>query len=80
MAKRVVLLLATVGLTIATCRAEERGVALLRWHETIRPRQGEASWTAIPWITDLWEARQKAAQEGKPIFVWSASGDPLGCT
>jgi hypothetical protein len=80
MAKRIVLLLATVGFASATCSAEDHSETLLRWHETIRPRRGEASWATIPWITDLWEARQKAAQEGKPIFVWSASGDPLGCT
>jgi hypothetical protein len=49
-------------------------------HAMIRPQAGEAKWAEIPWITDLWEARQKAAAEGKPIFFRSASGDPLGCT
>jgi hypothetical protein len=46
----------------------------------IKPRPGEASWTEIPWLTDLWEARKRAAAEGKPIFVWMASGQSLGCT
>jgi hypothetical protein len=46
----------------------------------IKPRPGEASWEEIPWMTNLWAARKKAALEGKPLFVWSASADPLGCT
>jgi hypothetical protein len=51
-----------------------------RLREMIRPHAGEAKWAQIPWLTDLWEARKKAAAEGKPIFVWSAGGEPLGCT
>jgi hypothetical protein len=46
----------------------------------IKPRPGEANWAEIPWMTNLWEARKKAALEGKPLFVWSASADALGCT
>jgi hypothetical protein len=46
----------------------------------IKPRPGEAPWAEIPWIADLYEARKKAAAEGKPLFVWSASGESLGCT
>ena len=53
---------------------------LLRLHPTIMPRPGEAPWADVPWETDLWEARKKAAAQGKPIFVWSANGEPLGCT
>jgi hypothetical protein len=49
-------------------------------HALIKPRAGEAAWQEISWLTDLAEARRKAAAEGKPIFVWSASGEPLGCT
>jgi hypothetical protein len=48
--------------------------------EMIKPRPGEANWAEIPWMTNLWEARRKAAAEGKPLFVWSASADALGCT
>jgi hypothetical protein len=46
----------------------------------IKPRAGEAPWEEISWMTNLWEARTKAAAEGKPLFVWSASADVLGCT
>jgi len=34
----------------------------------------------IPWMTDLWEARKKAAAEGKPLLVWVGDGHPLGWT
>lgn len=38
----------------------------------IRPQPGESPWTEIPWLTDLHEARRKAAAEGKPLFVQAA--------
>ena len=56
------------------------GEEWLRLHALIKPRPGESPWQTIPWLTDLQEARQKAAQEGKPLFVWSAAADPIGCT
>src|SRR5262249_43104752 len=59
---------------------QQRHDSLMRLHPMIRPRGGEAAWSNIAWITDLWEARKKAAAEGKPIFVWSAEADPMGCT
>ena len=37
-------------------------------------------WTQIPWETDLAAARQRAAREGKPLFLWIMDGHPLGCT
>jgi hypothetical protein len=43
-------------------------------HKLIRPQPGESRWMDIPWQTSLWQARQKAAKEGKPMFVWSGSG------
>lgn len=46
----------------------------------IKPHPGEAPWSEIPWMTDAWEARQKAAKEGKPIFAWLPNGEPCGCT
>ena len=45
----------------------------------IRPAAGEDRYTQIPWLTSLWEARQKAAREGKPILLWEMDGHPLGC-
>jgi hypothetical protein len=43
-------------------------------HKLIRPQSGESRWMDIPWQTSLWQARQMAAAEGKPMFVWSGSG------
>jgi hypothetical protein len=34
----------------------------------------------LPWMTNLWEARRKAAAEGKPMYVWSGGGPPCGFT
>jgi hypothetical protein len=45
----------------------------------IKPQPGELRFQEIPWLIDVWEARKKAAAEGKPILVWSgAGGSPLG--
>jgi hypothetical protein len=46
----------------------------------IKPSAGEDKWAEIPWQTDLWAARQKAAREGKPLLLWEMDGHPLGCT
>ena len=51
-----------------------------RLRAVIRPIDGEEAFDTIPWEISLWEARKKAAAEGKPIFVWSAAADPVGCT
>jgi hypothetical protein len=49
-------------------------------HTLIKPRATEDAWARIPWMTSLWEARQKAAVQGKPILLWEMDGHPLGCT
>jgi len=46
--------------------------------ELIKPRPG--GFNDLPWMTDLWEARKKAAAEGKPLLVWVGDGHPLGWT
>jgi hypothetical protein len=46
--------------------------------EMIKPTWRESSWSQIPWMLDLTAARNKAAAEGKPLFVWSMSGEALG--
>ena len=45
-----------------------------------QPTFQEDGWRSIPWQTDLWKARQQAAEQGKPIFLWEMDGHPLGCT
>jgi hypothetical protein len=49
-------------------------------HALIKPQEAELKWDKIPWLTSLWEARQKAAAQGKPILLWEMDGHPLGCT
>ena len=49
-------------------------------HALIKPKSSESKWTEIPWMTSLWEARQRAATAGKPILLWEMDGHPLGCT
>jgi hypothetical protein len=49
-----------------------------RLRALIKPMPG--GFDDIPWMTDLWEARVKAAAEGKPLLVWVGDGHPLGWT
>ena len=44
----------------------------------IKPKPG--GYDDVPWMTDLWAARKKAAAEGKPLLVWVGDGHPLGWT
>lgn len=37
------------------------------------------TWETIPWSVDLLAARARSAHEGKPLFIWSMNGHPLGC-
>ena len=48
-------------------------------HALIKPQKDEQKWEQIPWLSDLWEARMQAAEEGKPILLWEMDGQPLGC-
>lgn len=46
----------------------------------IRPTADELRWREIPWQSDLREAVRLAKEQGKPIFLWTMNGNPLGCT
>ena len=48
-------------------------------HALIKPRAEEEKWANTPWMASLWEARERAAKEGKPILLWEMDGHPLGC-
>jgi hypothetical protein len=50
------------------------------FHRLIKPKASETSWARVPWLISLWEARVRAAAEGKPILLWELYGHPLGCT
>jgi len=42
----------------------------------IKPAPGESRWEELPWLVSVYDARKKAAEEGKPIFLWSGGGAP----
>lgn len=60
-------------------RAVEPG-AFDKLHSLIKPKAADAKWEQIPWLSSLWEARKRAAADGKPILLWEMDGHPLGCT
>lgn len=37
-------------------------------------------WQTIPWRIELLAAREESLATGKPLFLWSMNGHPLGCT
>ena len=43
-------------------------------HQMLKPQRGESRWMEMDWYPSVWEARQKAAAEGKPIFMMAGSG------
>jgi hypothetical protein len=43
-------------------------------HKLITPQAGESRWMEIDWHPSVWEGRQKAAKQGKPLFIWAGSG------
>ena len=47
-------------------------------HKELQPPDNEL-WRTIPWQVSILEGRALAAKTKKPIFVWVASGEPLGC-
>lgn len=49
--------------------------------QRIRPQVDECGWATVPWLVNLKEARQRAVQEDRPLFLWrSGGGDVLGRT
>jgi len=52
-----------------------------RLHALIKPQPGESGWRNIDWLTNVTEARRRAAKEGKPIVIFTAAdGSPLSRT
>lgn len=43
-------------------------------HSLIKRQPGESRWMEIDWYPSVWEARKKAAAEGKPLFLMAGSG------
>lgn len=57
------------------------GVPFDKLHRMVKPQPGESRWMEIDWHPSVWEARLRAAAEGKPIFLLAGSGGapPAGC-
>jgi hypothetical protein len=48
---------------------------------TIKPQRGESPWRAIPWLTNVTEARRQAVAQDKPLVIFTAAdGSPLSRT
>jgi hypothetical protein len=59
----------------------EKGLSVAEFeklHKELQPPSDEL-WRTIPWHVSILEGRATAARTAKPIFVWVASGEPLGC-
>ena len=74
-----------VGLdNCASLRAQQAATSNLtlaefeKLHKELQPPKDEL-WRTIPWHVSIVEAQHAAAKTKKPIFVWVASGEPLGC-
>lgn len=48
-------------------------------HQLCQPLEAENQWRSIPWHSNIWQAREQAAKEGKPVYLWEMDGHPLGC-
>jgi hypothetical protein len=78
---------ASAGLSFPGASAQEQDVKRLsvaefeKLHRLIKPQTGESRWMEIDWYPNVWEARARAAAEGKPLFLWAGSGGapPAGC-
>lgn len=66
--------LSSAGLAFAGEPAVKSPQDVEKLHALIRPEAGESRWMEIDWHPTVWEARRKAAAEGKPIFIMAGSG------
>lgn len=72
----------TIALALLAQDAPEIAPAdFARLHALIRPQAGESPWRDVEWMTNVRDARRKAAAEGKPILIFTAAdGSPLSRT
>jgi hypothetical protein len=84
--KRKISRLLVKTLALVACQAQIQAAdpiptdQFAKLHALIKPAKDEEKWAEIPWLASLWQARQQAAKEGKPILLWEMDGHPLGCT
>ncbi len=78
--RRSFLAILAVAFTVPLSAAEPiRPAQFQALRAVIRPALDEEKYLQIPWMTDLWQARERAAKDGKPILLWEMDGHPLGC-
>lgn len=75
----VALLLRPLPTTAAPSGERLSEVEFTSVRKAVLPAAGEDEFAKIPWLTSIWDARVKAAKEGKPILLWEMDGHPLGC-
>jgi len=67
-----------VGVGVASVQEKDSGklsvAEIEKVHRLIKPQPGESRWMEIDWYPSVWEARRKAAAEGKALFLWAGSG------
>jgi hypothetical protein len=63
---------------VCVSHAEEPVVRSLeqfaRIHKFLKRQPNESRWMEVDWYPNVWEARRKAAADGKPLFIWAGSG------
>ena len=67
-------------LPLASSSAEITPLQFDQLSKLCTPDKSASGWLELGWEIDLWKARERAAREGKPIFLWEMDGHPLGCT
>jgi RNA polymerase sigma factor (sigma-70 family) len=67
-------LLSGVGLSFLQGQAAAQETDFDKLHRFIKPQPGESRWMEVDWHPSVWEARKKAAAEGKPLLLWAGSG------
>jgi hypothetical protein len=63
---------------VSNAVAELTPAQFAKLHALLRPKAEEIRFGQIPWLFNLWEARTKAAAEGKPLLILGAAGNPCG--
>ena len=51
--------------------------ALAKQAALLKPAPEQLKWQRIPWLGSLVQAQQTAQAEGRPLFLWVSSDDPL---
>lgn len=59
---------------------QETPASFDKLHKLIAPSPNESQWMQVPWMpsSNIYAARKKAAEEGKPLLLWYMAGEPLG--